>query len=329
MNDLTEFNLEKLTQLYNSVGLKTRNMKFFTKWYYDTYRFAHLSSIDNQHLEQLCRDKTKLSVFAILIDDLADNYKTRNLNMLQKALQIPWNDSEKFHDKYLDTTKELWNDIINSVKNYPRFDEFKDLFYFDLSQFLTSINYGYLANSMDIANVVETKAHSYHNMMVLLFCDMDLMCSPNFDKKELGKLRPILHWVQDITHVGNILSTYQREIEEQDFSSPMISIALSEGVLDKETVKNNPEKTLKNLEYIIPYFKTRVEEDFQKIKDYANTVESVDINDFYQQTKKAYENFLRLQQYWKPNVAEIEEKEESSEPYIPEIPKHTSNWARM
>jgi hypothetical protein len=324
MNQNEKF--QDLIKMYNSVGLRTRNMNFLTKWFYDTYKFAHLSSIDEDLLEDLCIDKTKLSVFAILVDDLADNSLTRNQRLLEESINIPWNGTKKYHDPYLEAIRVIWNESIFSIQDYPRFEEFKDLFYFDLKQFLNSICYGSLVNSMEMANYVETKSHSYHNMMVLLFCDMDLMCSPDFDKDELGKLRPILHWVQDITHIGNILSTYRREIEEQDFSSPIISIALSEGVLDKDTVKNDPKKALENVEYIIPYFKKRAEENFQRIKDYSDTIYSVDIKDFYKQTKKAWNRYLQRPEYWKKyHKMEKEKIIASPEREIPDQVR----WVRM
>jgi hypothetical protein len=300
--------IEEILKLYDSVGLESRNMKFLTEWYSKTYSFAHLPCIDNKYLKQLSEDKTKLSVFAILIDDLADNQKTRNQTLLRKSINIPWNGTKPYKEEYLEVTRIVWNSIIESIKNYPRFEEFKDLFYFDLSQFINSIYYGSLVNTLEIANFEETNAHSPHNMMVLLFCDMDLMCSPDFDKDELGKLRPILHWTQDITHIGNILSTYKREILEQDYSSPIISIALSQGAIDKETIINNPEKALQNIEYIVPHFKHRAEENFQKIEDNINTVKTVDIADFILRIKKVFESFLQREQYWNP-----EEKESITE----------------
>jgi hypothetical protein len=284
-------------------------MSFLTQWYFKTYKFAHLPCIDKKHIEKLAQDKTKLSVFAILVDDLADNQRTMDKTKLMKSIKIPWNGTKKYDDRYLEVTRIIWKEIIGSIKNYPRYEEFKDLFFFDLKQFLNAIYYGYLVNSMDMANFLESSLHSAHNMMVLLFCDMDLMCSPDFDKDEISKLRPILHWTQDITHIGNILSTYKREIMENDYSSPIISIALNEGTITKEVIENDPEQAIEKIQQITPFFKNRAEEDFHKIQDHIDTVKTVDIADFLNRIQKVFNSFLQREDYWE--IQKVENKEMS------------------
>ena len=250
-------------------------MSFFAKWVYDVYKIAYLPGVISTYIDTLAVDKTQLSTFAILVDDLADNVKLRDKDLLEKALRIPFEESKKYENDYLNVTREIWLDIINSIRNYPRYDEFIDILFFDLDQFLNSIKYGYLANTSDLYNITETKIYSPHNMMIIMYLDMDLMCHPTFKKEELKKIRPIFHHIQDIMHVGNILNTFPREIEELDFSSPIISIGLSEGVINKDDIVRQPKKALGNLEYLIPYFKERVEENFGKIEDIGHTIKSI------------------------------------------------------
>jgi len=317
MNEERGMSLEKAIKLYNSVGLESRNMGFFAKWVYDVYKQAYIPGTHPQYIETLAVDKTKLSIFAILVDDLADNIKIRKKELLEKALEIPYNDSKKYENDYLETTRKIWKEIINSIKNYPRYEEFKDIFFFDLDQFLNSIKYGYLANTMDLYNITECKIYSPHNMMIILYLDMDLMCHPSFKKDELKKVRPIFHHIQDIMHIGNALNTFPREIEELDLSSPVISIGLSEGVIKKDDIVRQPKQVLANLEYLVPYFKNRVEENFEKIEDIGFTVESIDFREFYPRLKKIWEGFLQRPEYWK-----IVETEETTKPIMPVISKN-------
>ena len=330
MKEANELTLEDAVELYESVGLKSRNMKFFSKWVYEVFKnLFYLPGVDLGYIEQLAIDKTKLSVFAILVDDLADNVKLRNKHLLEKALQIPWNENEKYDTKYLETTQKIWKDVINSIQKYPRYEEFEEIFKFDLNQFLDAIKYAYLINTMEINNPLEDKKYFYHNMMIMLFLDIDIMCSPYFKKKDLSKFRPLAHWIQDICHVGNILSTFKREIKEEDFSSPIISLGLEEGLFTRKDIKNNPEDVLKKLETLIPLFIQRVDEDFAKIKYNGETIESIDVNEFYSRLIKVFNCFLERPKYWEITSLKSEKKEDMSLQMSQMIIDRTCNWIRI
>lgn len=60
----------KSVEMYNSVGLESRNMSFFAKCLYDVYKTAYLPGIISSYIEILTVDKTKLSNFVILVDDM-------------------------------------------------------------------------------------------------------------------------------------------------------------------------------------------------------------------------------------------------------------------
>ena len=299
MNVKTELNLDESIELYNSVGLESRNMGFFGKWVYKAYTISYIPGTIPSFIEKLSLDKTKLSIFSILIDDLADNIKVRDKELLEKALRIPYDSSTHYKNEYLKATKKLWGDVINSIKKYPRYKDFKEIFFFDLDQFFNSIKYAYLVNSSDFYNIQEGMIYSPNNMMIIIYLDMDLMCSPCFDKSELKKVRPIFHYIQDIMHVGNILNTFPREIEELDFSSPIISMGINDGVIQKEDVIKNPKRAFKQLNYLIPYFKQRVEENFDKIVDNSYMIKSIDLKEFYPRLRAIWEGFLQRPQYWK------------------------------
>jgi len=326
-----EFNqpasLEDAISLYSTVG--NRNADFLFNWISDVYDYFYLPSIDSQYKSVLKLDKTKLTIFDVLVDDLADNCKIRNKELLEKAIKIPWNGTRPYKNRYLDVTRVMWQECIDSIRRYPRFKEFEDLFYFDLEKTLASMKYSFLANCTGFNNELEDGIYIQHGVMAILHADMDLMCSPNFDKEELKKLRPILHYVQNIVHIGNLMNTYAREVEEVDFSSPMLSLAISEGLIDKQTVVNDPEYTIEKLGYLIPYFKGKVENDFQKIEEYANTIESIDMINYYNKLRRVWEEFVARKKYWKND--KIEEKEEKIiQPITTQISNNNAlKWARM
>lgn len=289
--------LNEAIELYKLVG--SRNADFLFNWLYDVYKKTFLPSIDPIFKDTLTLDKTKLTIFDVLIDDLADDVKLRSKRLLEESVEIPWHGSKKYNDPYLEITKQIWLDCINSIKLYPRYNEFEDLFNFDLRQVMNSMRYSLLVNTSNVSNLTEDKIYLHHGVMVILHCDMDLMCSPFFNYEELENLRPILYMVQDVAHIANMLNTYTKEIEELDFSSPIISLGLRKGLISKKMIIRSPDLARKRLMSQIPFFERRLKNNLNQIKKHANEIESIDLNAFYNQLKNVWEEFLKRREYWK------------------------------
>jgi hypothetical protein len=317
--------LDKTIKLYSTVG--HRNADFLFKWINSVYDYFYLPSLDQNYKKTIMLDKTKLTIFDVLVDDLADNADTRDKEILEQAIKIPWNGTKAYNNNYLEVTKKIWQDCIESIKHYPRFKEFEDIFYFDLDKTMHSMKYSYLANQMDINNLLEDEMYIPHGCMVILHADMDLMCSPDFDKKELKKVRPIFHWVEDIVHIGNLMNTYAKEIEEADFSSPIISLAINKGIIDKQMVVNDPKYAIAKLEYLVPYFKEKVEDNFQKIEFYAESVESIDMKEFSKRLRRVWNEFLDREQYWKTTMVKEEKTEKPN--ILQRSISPTMKWTRI
>ncbi|TMH94233.1 hypothetical protein E6H37_07510, partial [Candidatus Bathyarchaeota archaeon] len=120
--------LEKVIELYKSVG--RRNAEYF-QWIHSVYSWVCLPCVGFECRKALGEDKTKMMIFDVLLDDLADNYDTRNQALMEEFLQIPWQDS-RTKNQYLDVGNKIWEDFIGSVVSYPRFRDFEKVFYFDL-----------------------------------------------------------------------------------------------------------------------------------------------------------------------------------------------------
>ncbi|HZY48098.1 MAG TPA: hypothetical protein VFE96_09915 [Candidatus Bathyarchaeia archaeon] len=221
--------LEEVVGLYKSIG--RRNSEYF-QWLHNVYNWTCMPCVSFDYRKILGEDKTKMMVWDILLDDLADNYDTRSQALLEEYLQIPWQNSLTKND-YLDTGARIWEDYIGSVVSYPRFREFERLFYLDLRQSLTSMVYSSLVNSLEFDSPLELNMYAAYGCMVMLAIDMDLMCSPTFDKKDLGRIRSVGVLAQRVTHIGNMLSTYPAELAERDLSSPIISMAVRKGLIER------------------------------------------------------------------------------------------------
>ncbi len=300
MKEGKEMALEEAIELYKTVG--PRNADFLFHWLYQIYDKTYLPSINEGYKDQLALIKTKLCIFDVLVDDLADNAKLRNKRLLDQAVRIPHNGIKPYKNKYLEVTRLVWQDCINSIKKLPRYDEFKEIFFFDLEQVMNSMKYSYLINTSDFSNFTEDEMYLNHGVMVLLHCDIDLMCSPDFEYEELRKLRPILHSVQNVAHLGNMINTYPKEIQEADFSSPIISMAIREGLIEKNTVINDPEYTLASVQPLVSKFEERMKNNLREIEEHANEIETINIYDFYQRLKNVWEAFSDREQYWNTTV---------------------------
>ena len=269
--------LTEVLDLYKSVG--RRNIDYFA-WIHDVYSWITLPSVSFDRRKVLGEDKTKLAIFDILADDLADNYTTRSFAMLEQLTKIPWQaeDTSVETNDYLQVARKVWEDLISSVSLYPRFGEFERIFYFDLRQVLSSMLYSYLANTEGIENPVETNFYSSYGCVVELAMDMDLMCSPAFDMKELGPMRTVASLAQKIAHIANLLTTYPSELVERDVSSPIISLAMRKGLIRKEELGDKAVlPRLSKLEWI---FKNKAYTYIRRVAEYEKEVRSLNIRGF-------------------------------------------------
>ncbi len=256
-----------------------RNIEYFA-WIHDVYSWITLPSVSFDCKSLLSEDKTKLTVFDILADDLADNHTTRSYSLLKDLIEIPWRekaDSARTNE-YLDVGRRIWEDSLSSVSCYPRFKEFERIFFFDLRQVLSSMMYNYLANTDGIENPIETSFYSSYGCLVEVAIDLDLMCSPAFDMRELGLVRTVACLAQKVAQVGNMLTTYPSEVLECDVSSPIISLALRKGVIRKDELGDQSIiPKLNKLEWV---FKSRAHSYIRKVAEYEKEIRSINLRGF-------------------------------------------------
>ncbi len=274
---LERLELGDVINLYKSVG--RRNIEYFA-WIHDVYSWITLPSVSFECRKDLGDDKTKLTVFDILADDLADNYETRSYPLLQRLANIPWEGKAEIadSDEYFSVGRRIWEDSISSLSNYPRFKEFEKIFYFDLRQVLSSMMYSYLGNTAGIENPIETSFYSSYGCLVEVAIDMDLMCSPAFDMKELGPMRTVACLAQKVAHVGNMLTTYPSEIVERDVSSPIISLALRKGLIREDELGDKAAiPKVSKLEWV---YKNKAYSYIKKVAEYEKEIRSINIRGF-------------------------------------------------
>ncbi len=275
-SDSKRLKIEDIIALYETVGHRDSD---YLDWLHKVHASMALPCVGTEFKQVLGEDKTKMGIFDIMMDDLADNFVTRSRFLLQDFMRIPWRNTVENHD-YVDVGRAIWDDFIASVQQYPRYKELEGVFYFDLRQILASNEYSSLINTLGLDSPFEINHYSPYGCAVMLFVDMDLMCMLDFDLKELRTMRSISYLAQKIAHVANLLGTYPREVLERDLSSPIISLAIRKGIITKDELGDrNVIHKLKQLEWI---FRSRALSYVQKVATYEKQIRSVDIKGFSQ-----------------------------------------------
>lgn len=233
--------LQKWIDEYEKVGQRNR---FFWKWTFNVSKTTIFSTILPEHQESLRNVKFLISMFIVLIDDVVD--KTHNVYLLKKILghieyeentdQIQLNNQD---EEYLKLTLKTWNHIQVTIKKYPGFEEFEELFKHDVSQALNTMKYAHLISAIpQLINEKEYWLYSPHSMQVMICSTLELMCSSGFNIKNLGKLREILWSAQKMARIGNCLSTLKREIKENDFTGGIVAYAVNNEIVSVDDLKN-------------------------------------------------------------------------------------------
>src|SRR6185295_5019331 len=134
---------------------------------------------------------------------------------------------------------DLWEAFEQRLKASPSFAEYEALLTYDHQQILNTMNYSSMVNRLPaMLNVQEHNMYLPHNMQMMSFATMDLMNSPDVDRSELGKLREVVWHAQSMGRIGNLMSTWQREIADRDFTSGVFARAVLRGDLTVEDLRS-------------------------------------------------------------------------------------------
>ncbi len=228
--DLSPY-LEGWVAGYARVG---RRNPYLWRWCRQAVRVTTLSCVDPA-LESFSGDVKTLGVmFDVMLDDLAD--RGGDDEVLEQLLALPLGHEPDLTScpagdlEYARFTWEIWREIMERCAGFPRFSEFSRLLQFDYLQLCNVMRYSQLLNSrLELLNLAEHDLYTPHNMHIMICSTIDLMCSPAFDIVELGKLREVVWNAQWMGRIGNLVTTWQRELGEHDFTSGVYARAVMRG----------------------------------------------------------------------------------------------------
>jgi hypothetical protein len=299
-------NLESTLKIYKEIG--RRNLYLFD-WLLFAWENVLLSCVDPKYANELSIVKTKIAIIDTLIDDIADLPQEHPKHFFEEYMKLPLNKEdikiEKLDEKqrrYIEKCDLIWKDILNTVKNFPRYEEFRDAFEFDIRQVLNSMRFAYLINSNPLVNnIVENRTYGHHGMTVIACRMLDLMCSLKFDKNELPYARKTFYLTQQYMRLGNMINTYPREIDEQDVSNEPFTL-----IMERETLKKEELHLLKTDKFEGELIETIGEcicngdNILEELKETSEHIKSFDTEKTMNEIDQIYKLYEQRAKYWLP-----------------------------
>lgn len=276
-------NLTPWVERYQGVGERGA---YLWRWCLYAVDIVTLSTVEPSLWGTVRDIKFLIGMFNCLIDDVVDEARNhRFFRSLMRLIQGGEPHGETPEEvKLAGFAKELWEEIWKRSNELPRSEEFEALLRFDLHQLCNTIEHSDLTLQMpELLNPVEHDMYTPHGMMVTVAGTVDLMGSRTFDKSDLSVLRTVLWHAESMARIGNILSTWEREIPAGDFTSGVFMEAMWRGVIRSDELRSDNESWL--IEKIIG---SQIESDFLKrwdshrecVLELGQALKSVDIHDY-------------------------------------------------
>lgn len=227
---------------YSRIGQRTT---YLWKWCLHGLELTTLPCVAPQWRVHVCDTKLLAVMLGVLLDDVADG--SGNTEFLEALVDLVSGtggaDFSRFSAKqqaYAAVTASLHEEFHERIGNYPYYEVYSELLRFDNLQVWNTMRYADLLNRhLSLLNLVEHDLYLTHNMQMMSFATLDLMCSPGFECTELGRVREAVWHAQCMARIGNLVSTWQREISEKDFTSAVFARAVLCGELKPEQLASD------------------------------------------------------------------------------------------
>lgn len=220
--------LEAWIDQYARVG---KRGLYLWKWCRYAVDLVALPCVDRRWRQHACDTKVLAGMVNVLVDDVAD--EQGNGELLGELLKIAAGSTPDLRrctarDRaYGEFACRVWEEIWRRAAKYPCFDVYQELLRYDLAQLFNTVRYSHLVNQNPyLLNIAEHDVYSSQGMGLLGFAMIDLMCSPEFVVNELGLLREAMWHAQWMARIGNLISTWQREVNDRDYTSGVFARAV-------------------------------------------------------------------------------------------------------
>lgn len=221
--------IEAWFQQYSRVG---RRARYAWQWCVHGAELTTLPCVLSRLRPHLCDTKVLSIMLCVLLDDVADEGDRREFleSLLQIVERQTCPDLDRFSPRereYAEVARRLSVEYERRIREYPCYHVFEDLLRYDLMQYFNTMRFSHLLNRhLTLLNSAEHDLYLPHAMHMMSFATLDLMCIPDFPLSELGRFREAMWYAQCMGRIGNLLSTWRREIEQGDFTSGVFARAV-------------------------------------------------------------------------------------------------------
>ena len=230
---------------YSEVGERSL---YLWRWCLHGVGLTTLPCVSAELREHACETKFLSGMLNVLLDDVSD--RMRNGDLLDELLKVTGGSAGDFarfsaaDRRYAEFTSRMWNAFWQRAGGYPNFAAYKDLLQYDLTQLFNTVRYSHLVNdNLFLLNLIEHDNYSPQGMGLMSFSTVDLMCTDRFPRQELAALREAIWHAQWMARIGNLITTWQREIGDGDYSSGVFARAVGRRDLTIEQLRSgNPDE---------------------------------------------------------------------------------------
>jgi hypothetical protein len=267
--------------------------RFLWRWIYSLFPSFRLSAVADEHVAQARTNKTLLTMYVTVLDDVVEDRGDRQTFEAARARRqvggLDPRDGVEAVDhatgvdgETLSFLDRLWDAFVDGLADAPRVEEFADVFEYDFEQTMNAIAYsGVVDANPEVATLAGARRYGAHNMVMFPYADVDLMYAPAFETAEFGAVRDLLWDLQEMARIGNWLTTWEREIGEGDFSAGVVVYALEEGIVTHEELRTaDREELVARIEShdVEQRFRERWETRYRRLSERGFDAETVDLD---------------------------------------------------
>jgi hypothetical protein len=217
---------------YSRVGKRSM---YLWKWCRQGVEVTTLSCVAPELYDYACDTKVLGVVLDVLLDDIAD--RKGDAALLEQLLSLPFDGASPrlsqvaAEDReYAEFTIEVWEEIKRRTRTLPLFNKFAKAWRYDYLQLFNAMRYSHMVNEeIALMNMAEHDLYSPHNMHIMVSATVDLMCSPEFHRNDWGPLREAVWNAQSMGRTGNLVTTWERELPDGDYTSGVYARAFAAG----------------------------------------------------------------------------------------------------
>ncbi len=291
--------LQKWVDEYEKVG--GERDRFFWNWIYKAILETTFPIITKEYKTSIYKNEFLMVMFIILLDDVVDKRKSKKIldELLKIAFfenQIKFNCLNQKEELYVLFAIKIWHRIRKIIKMYPRYKEFEEIWEYEVKQVLNALEHDYLINKKPFfINKTGYWLYSPNTMQIVVSDITYLMCIPEFNMCEAGIMIETAWEAQKMARIGNLLGTWEREVNENDFTSGIFAYALESGIFFPDDLKReNKSKIIEKIK------NSRVEKDILKdwnkchilLSKYSKRVKSIKINESSFGSEKLFVMYL-------------------------------------